>query len=224
MKYAWILLIVFVACNKKEETNTSNEKTQLCRLVSWQDTLHTGALRNNTFEYNQYGNPVSLQSAFCCTAVEPDFFTYDSLQRLVEHRRLFTYQYLYSGSDTLPYAAIEVWPFGERHSLSFTYDSDRRVIKVVSDYIEGSTDEVVGEKHKETNYSYDANGNLIDSGDYDISKPSIYRTNKWWMLIHLNFTKNSLYIGSDFNVCELPQKVNQPVFLGLGPGTVAYLK
>lgn len=223
-----IISVIFLSCDKEDGiiNQPLPQQKSLPQIISWQDTFFTGAVRNSTLIYNIYGNPVSVHSIHDGTGSEPDSFSYDSQQRLIEHARLFTYQYLYNADDTMPYAAIEVWPYGEQHRLDFTYDSDQRIIKVVSDYIEGSApdDEVVGEKHWEKNYTYDGNGNLINdeisSADYS-DKPSIYKTNKWWPLIHLDFSNNSR-AGADYNEEGLPRMVNEAIFLGLGAGTVGY--
>lgn len=216
MKYLLLLLaIAFYSCDKEETIiNKPPEQIPVCQIDTWIDTMFTGVLKHNVFTYNEYGNPVQVISEHAGTGAEPDYFSYDSLQRLTEHASLFTFQYLYHGSDTLPYAATEIWPYGETFSLTFTYDDHQRIVKVIRD-----TSEIA--------YTYDSNGNLVNdqfsSSDYS-DKPSIYSTNKWWQIIHLNFSKNSLRVDTDYNECGLPQTIHHPIFLGLGAGSVEYVK
>lgn len=234
MKYFALFSLIFflLSCDKKEAVITADppKVEALPRITTWEDTAYTNAVRLNTFTYNQYGNPVQVTSPLAGTGAEPDYFTYDSLQRLVEHSSLFTYQYLYTGTDTLPYAAIEIWPYDQRYSLAFSYDQEQRIIKVVSDYIHSDDpdqDSTMVPTHREDVYAYDSKGNLVTddlaSSDYN-DKPSIYRTNKWWQLIHLDFSKNDLKSNSDYNEWDLPGKVNTAMFLRLGAGVVAYAK
>lgn len=212
--YGILAILFFLSCDKEDAIITPPPQTPLCQIISWTDTMFTGALRHNVFTYNEHGNPVQVISEHAGTGAEPDYFTYDSLQRLIEHASLFTFQYLYHGSDTLPYGATEIWPYGETFILAFTYDDQQRIVKVMRD-------------SSEVNYTYDSKGNLVNdqilSSNYS-DKPSIYSTNKWWPLIHLNFSKNSLSVDNDYNECDLPQKIHHPIFLRLEAGTVEYVK
>jgi hypothetical protein len=226
MKYLVLLSLIFLlSCDKKESiiTPPPPEEETLPRIATWQDTIFT-AVRHNVFTYNEHGNPLSVTSEHAGTGAEPDFFTYDTLQRLIQHSRLFTYRYLYDGTDSLPYAAIEEWPYGQKYSLAYTYDQEQRIVKVVSDHIsssEPSVDTALFPNHSEFVFAYNSDGNLVNGQDYT-DKPSIYRTNKWWQLVHLNFSKNDVKSNSDYNQWDLPGKVNSASFLALGAGLVGY--
>jgi hypothetical protein len=229
MKYVIFLSLIFLlACDKNETMITPEpEQKVIPHIVSWQDTTFFDSVRNSVFTYNQQGNPVTITSQWEGTGAEAHHFTYDGQNRLIMHEHEFTHTYLYNGNDSLPYGAVELWPYGEQYNQVYTYDDKQRIVKVVSDYIPSGDPNMddAAQMHFEKEYTYDGNGNLVNnvytSSDYT-DKPSIYKTNKWWPLVHVNFSENSLNVGSDYNEWGFPQKVNRTIFLDLGAGKIEY--
>ncbi len=229
MKYVTFLLsVLFLSCDKEEAMiQPPPEEKIVPRIIAWEDTTFFDSVRNSVFTYNSQGNPVNITSQWEGTGAESHHFTYDTQNRLIKHEHELTHTYLYNDNDTLPYGAVELWPYGEEYNQIFTYDDKGRIIKVVSDYIPTGDPDIdnAAEQHFEKEYTYDSKGNLVNnfytSTDYN-DKPSLYKTNKWWPLVHLNFSENSLNVGSDYNEWGFPQKVNKLIFLDLGAGKIEY--
>ena len=163
---------------------------------------------HRAFEYDQFGNPVSVK------VVENDDgtgfatfrFDYNDLHQLTgyvgfsEHR--FTYnnrgqviidsnRHYYTGGDA-------------RYEDRLYYDFLGRIVKVVSKfYYDYGGDEGVGTVVT-SNLQYDERGNLVKPGVVYDDKVSIYRTHPVWMFIHRNYSVNNPIPAAEYNVQGLP--------------------
>jgi hypothetical protein len=164
MRYILILLLIFVsACHKGDDgTSMLPPDEGSCFIRGWHDTTFFDAVRNSVFTYNEYGDPISIESQYCCTGTEPHFFTYDLLKRLIkhEHYSLNTTVFSYNDKDTLPVSAGETRSYGETYELQFAYDNNQRIAKVTRTYVyTQAIDSVYFDslltEHTVTNYVYD---------------------------------------------------------------------
>jgi hypothetical protein len=236
MKYLMFLVVIFsFACRKDDSNNEPRMEQPTCFIRNWYDTTFFDSVRKSTFTYNEYGDPISIESQYCCSGTEPDYFAYDLQKRLIkyEHYSLTTYTFQYNNQDSLPMSALEVWFYGQNYELTYTYDNNKRIIRVVRKYLytENFDDPIFYDSSLTENsvfeYVYDSNGNLVNdlisSADYT-DKPSLYRINKWWMFLHRNYSINALNVGSNYNECGYPLVINKNIFLALGAGTIDYDK
>ena len=155
---------------------------------------------------------MKIESQWCCSGTEPHFFTYDEKQRLIKHEIFLVYTYLYNEDDSMPYGAIEVWPYGQEFFSTFTYDERHRIVQIASDFIERPGVDTIGiMRHSEGMVIYDDRGNLVNdrfkSSDYT-EKPSIYKTNKFWPLI-FPVLEPHLHILSEDCKCNPVQDVDE---------------
>lgn len=217
MRKSLLLLFVcalFLSCNKKFDDfrKIPGMDLRFCQIKKWDDQHPTG-LRHNVFSYNEYGNPTSVTSDLEGTGAGYHYFKYDENQRLIEHEWEFigTYLYHYEGSDRRPTGNTIVDAYGREFEETFTHDEKGRIVKTVTvlTYTPYEEEEYPDETKE---YMYDEN-NLVKFtlvGHYQsedvayTNKPAIYLTNKVWMLVNRNYSKNSPAGAATFTPIGLP--------------------
>ena len=173
-----------------------------------------------SFQYNAQGNPDSIIPAVQRPGWPHYFFGYDTLGRLQQLGYLYysspadgnyshLYFFSYTGNKitscsiaTNGYFINRVF-FNKNPSIFqlFEYDSLDRVSKVSTKY---PFDPTVYVK----TYAYNADGNLTDYPAYD-NKVNIFQTNKIWMFLAKDYSRNNPLTGAVYNSWWLPVKTQQ---------------
>ena len=168
-----------------------------------------------TVEYNEAENPISLtynkERAYLLFS---HYMTYDNLNRLQGYRVYFNvgdevpvyeHRYGYSGDRIVTDTSTGGLTGYIKILSTFEYDSKGRIVvenRKIIDF-EGSPD--TWEKLDPIISQYDSNDNKVlgDEYTYD-NKVNFRRTNKVWMFILRNYSKNNLGGASDYNEHGLP--------------------
>ena len=210
-------IIQITACQKK--TVTPPVEAELCK-ITHMNTDHGGG----TFTYNAYGNPRNIIMDRTGTGNPHMTFLYDKYNRLTDHigtyvllpdsigtysdlsksqaSFIFEFWYRYTYADenasSLPiadtaryvggYSAGKFGIVSQTFPEIFVYDSQKRIAQVIT----------VNSVFART-YNYDANGNLIRPNVTYDNKKNWRLTNKVWMLIDRNFSKNNPFIATAYN-------------------------
>ena len=180
------------------------------------------------FYYNNKGNPVRISSP---TGMYPPdiYFYYDEKDRLTDYFGSFPndmyfwwYHYNYDNkgrviADTLNgFGAIidgKPVPHDEFkwHSV-YEYDPFDRIKKVTMTEFT-STGKYID------SFAYNSAGNLVFPRDYQFeahdNKVSFLRTNKVWMFLSRNYSRNNLARAEAYNSAGLPVRFNSPVIMRL---------
>lgn len=185
-----------------------------------------------TFSYNAKGNPTSIMLSQASTGQPHHLFRYDNKGRLTDliapylHNQSYEYwvQYKYDNkgrviSDTKHSFGtyINGQPLPSTFLITtstYEYDAWERIVKTVTQYPEYADSLVIIDT-----YEYNIQGNLtrhqnkLPAGviyeevfnNYD-DKVSMWRTNKLWMFIDRNYSKNNGRPVVSYNAKALPTK------------------
>ena len=215
-----VLLMFLAGCRKQVDQPFKPEEiggTPLpgqpiyCRIQSIWENPGASNQRFIMVLYDQYENPVAITTPLPNTGHPYRTFKYDTWHRLREYRGEYSngnyeFWHFYGfdlngriGVDTL-YTLGAMGPTGpatyfERSISKITYDAQGRIIKVV-------TDTQISPSHTETNYSYDAAGNLIyppGSGVVYDNKMNLNRTNDIWQFLNRDYSMNNPFIADAYS-------------------------
>jgi dipeptidyl aminopeptidase/acylaminoacyl peptidase len=177
-----------------------------------------------TVSYNGDGNPASVVIAPVTTGNPHALFIYDKNKRLTDYIGsygnntdpsnlpglfLFEYWVRYAYADnnpaslpigdtvrTLGQAINGVISFASQTTIeSFVYDAEKRIVSISA----------TGTFPTPTvTFTYDANGNLVlPNTTYD-AKKNFRQTNKVWMLIDRNYSRNNPFVATQYNAEGFP--------------------
>ena len=160
-----------------------------------------------TFEYNKKGDPVSVTPSFIGTGTPQWLFRYDNKGRVTDfigvyenggfefwhkygydkHNRIIVdTQYIFGlyGDEPMNYNQV--------FYIQYSYDAQGRISQMVHS-ISGVT-----------NYTYDANGNLVRPGAVYDTQVNFRRTNQMWMFITRDYSMNNPVAADAYNSEGLP--------------------
>lgn len=226
------LMIFFFSCQKHVETpDTSATPDEIlgtpppimptyCRIESiWE---HPGQSDQKFILvlYDEFENPIIVTQPNVGTGHPYRTFKYDQLHRLRQYRGEYAngnyeFWHFYGldlngriGVDT-QYVLGAMGPTGplsyfERTIHQYTYDAQGRIIKVVSD-------QQLNPSHTETNYSYDAAGNLVYPPAWGVvydNKRNYNRTNDIWQFLNRDYSMNNPFMATAYNATNYPTSIN----------------
>lgn len=210
--------------NKKEIRNDLKQLVKKCRVVRIEEAVTSYQGDTSVFEYNKWGDPVSVIHSWPRTGETNVFFTYDNRRRLTEvlTDQMLYKKYFYSGpgskqpimdsSFTFPsfkngvltsyYYPRATWIF---------YDNQGRVIK----------DSIVAEDYIGVyRYSYDANGNRAAQNPYTgwvfynyDNKVNPHVTSEIFQFVDRDYSVNNPFVADTYNVEGLPTILNIPYYV-----------
>jgi hypothetical protein len=169
------------------------------------------------FTYNMLGNPVSIVKDEVGTGNPNWYFTYDTESRLSQAVGMYTNgnyemwkRFKYNNKDQI--IKDTTWIFGavmgdqpdpnswRIAESTYSYDAMGRITKIVEKHLNGSDPDIV------SNYTYNAQGNLTGY-TYD-GKTNISRTNRVWMFLNRDYSKNNRVAAVNYNTAKLPLTYN----------------
>ena len=231
-RYLFILLLLLPgACNKvidwKDVWDKQKPNCRIEKIISYSNWYGT---RTGIFNYNQKGNPVSITFDYTSTGASNFLFLYDNRDRIKgylatypnnDYEFWFSYTYDAKGqviSDTMYiYGIIEnglpkINPHSSKYYGNYEYDAYGRVVKVVR-YEVGRDSPYNTEE-----YFYNSDGNLTlfrQSGQfsgYEVrydsydNRVNYHQTNKVWMFVDRDYSKNNPVSAVQYNSKGLPVK------------------
>ncbi len=196
-----------------------------CRIESIWENPGASNQRYILVLYDVYENPTAITTPLPTTGHPYYTFKYDSWHRLREFRGEYAngnfetwhfYGYDLNGRigvDT-SYRLGAMGSNGpasyfERSISKYTYDSQGRMIKNVTDF-------QMTPSHTEKTYNYDAAGNLIyppGSGVVYDNKQNLNRTNDIWQFLNEDYSVNNPFIADSYNSSGFPTVINSSRFL-----------
>jgi hypothetical protein len=205
-----VLVLAVTSCQKRGDFEVS------CKIESFTDNEGNVA----TFNYNIWGDPVSIIESNSTTGKPNYYFEYDNKKRLISYTASYAngaiesytkYHYNSSNfiiSDTTFFVKDPYYPRGWLNVFltNYTYDSKGRVTKVATEVLD------IG-AHYESNYAYDANGNLIRDGFTYSNKTNYLRTSLVLAFINRNYSMNSQSNATTYNAKKLPTAFDNSNFL-----------
>lgn len=224
-----VLMLMITSCHKQVEepfqpTEVAGTPLPIsptyCRIESLWENPGAGNQRFILVLYDQFENPVAITAPLPSTGHPYRTFKYDNLHRLREYRGEYSngnyeFWHFYGldlngriGRDTM-YTLGAMGPTGplsyfERVISQITYDAQGRITKVVSDA-------QMTPSHTETNYSYDASGNLVYPPAMGIvydNKMNMNRTNDIWQFLNRDYSMNNPFVASAYNTTNYPTVIN----------------
>lgn len=234
ISYTFIALTALAGCHKfiDLDWHKHNPDCRIKKLTYGRefDPLFVNAV----FHYNSKGNPTSVVYDYVSTARPNLLFRYDHKGRLKEfiapynndnYELWFKYEHDHKGriiSDTQNVFGTFIdstpAPSGYLQAPGFyEYDMYDRISKITRHY---PMNTVI-----EDNYEYNSDGNLERIRSFTNGSPSgiqtfnsyddkvnIFRTNKIWMFVGRNYSKNNQIAATSYNSKGLPTQFNSPVF------------
>lgn len=223
-----ILLMFLSGCRKQVEQPFQPQEVAgtpnpimptYCRIESIWENPGASNQRFILVLYDQYENPVAITTPLPSTGHPYRTFMYDNFHRLKQYRGEYSngnyeFWHFYGldlngriGRDTM-YTLGAMGPTGpltyfERAISQITYDAQGRIIRVV-------TDTQINPSHTETNYTYDASGNLVRPGVVYDNKMNMNRTNDIWQFLNRDYSVNNPFIASAYNSTNYPTVINSP--------------
>jgi hypothetical protein len=211
------------ACKKGPDVPVPQDKT--CRIENFRFSSGvTTPSDSGLVSYYADGNPRRVLMGNGGTGSPHSLFIYDKLGRLTDHigayggnqdplnlpdLYLFEFWVRYAYADqnaaslpvgdtirTAGQARYGQITFASQITIeSFVYDAEKRIVQISA----------TGTFPTPTrNFTYDANGNLVLAGvTYDTRK-NYRQTNKVWMLVDRNYSKNNPFIATQYNAEGYP--------------------
>ena len=211
---ACIAVLQFASCIKPHghtnpfDADNTYDGCRVRQTINQSTDESTIVTRN--FSYNASNDPISVNSPQVSTGNPNLVFKYDDKCRLTEYSGLYTnglfefvHKYGYSHNriviDTQyvfgTYATLSGY-FGLRYKY-LSYDHLDRIVQDSEVFV------LPGPMVNVINYSYDANGNLINGKTYD-TKLNPHRTNKVWMFVDRDYSVNNPVAANSYNSSGLP--------------------
>lgn len=223
-----VVLLSLMGCRKELTPVTIDEvagtplpgQPTYCRIESIWEKPHAPDQRYILVLYDEYENPVAVTQPVVGTGRPYRTFKYDMWHRLRQYRGEYAnghYEFWhFYGYDLNGRIGVDtMYTFGlmgatgpvnwfERRISHYTYDTQGRIIKVVttSTNSPGTT---------ETNYAYDANGNLIYPPAFGImydNKMNYNRTNDIWQFLNRDYSRNNPFTAVSYNASGFPTEIN----------------
>ena len=211
-----------VSCNKRTEVQKLPGEAEAnywpdqryCNIDSFK--LSNG--KYYRFNYDYFGNPVSILTNSTSTGDPNWFFYYDDKRRMNKYIRLYdngvtfeTYKKFFYGPDNRV-THDSAYNFGEltngaptfwmsSNQTVYFYDSLGRISLTHTTFPQSP-----GDTLKQA-FNYDANGNLIKPGVIYDNRNNIHNTNNWWRLIDKDYSKNNPYRASSYIGYLLPRDI-----------------
>jgi len=178
-----------------------------------------------TFSYNAHGQPERIVYDRQSQTGYPNnfLFRYDAKNRLTD--LIATYDnstfeswsvFFYNSKGQIVLDSVFIFGNldGEPPSQSdedllafnvyFTYDEQGRIRQVINDHYPSSTDPEVDPYKDTSNYAYNGDGNLVrENSTYD-TKVNMNRTNKIWMFMNRDYSRNNFRAAVSYNKKGLP--------------------
>lgn len=169
------------------------------------------------FTYDPLGNPLSIVKDNVGTGNPNFYFTYDTEVRLSQAIAAYSNgsyeswkRFGYNNKDQI--IKDTTWIFGALgddpdpdsyyiYENTYKYDAMGRIIKVTTKGLNANSSDDV------TNYTYNAQGNLNNGAMYD-AKTNISRTNRVWMFLNRDYSKNNPVAAVNYNIAKLPLNYN----------------
>jgi len=232
-----LLLLVVAGCQKERATSLQEGELRSAPLPGQPTYCRIESIWKNRFAieeafhlilYDEFENPIAITTPGIGTGRPWVTFIYDSWHRLREYRGEYiggAFEFLHRyGFDKNGRIGIDTfYAFGQpienpthylnRSISKIEYDNQNRVIKEVADFEFGGL-------HLETNYNYDAAGNLVHPDSevtYD-NKVNLFRTNDIWMFLARDYSVNNPFVADEYNSAGFPTTINTspaPLFLQL---------
>lgn len=180
------------------------------------------------FTYNSAGDPISVVNNMVETGYPNFSFHYDASGRLIESIAAYTngnyeswHRYGYDALNRIvkdtQYVFGMMGPEPDPASYfimehTYTYDASKRIIKDDIIYLQPAS-----YSPETQNYTYNSSGNLL-GGAYD-SRVNLHRTNKVWMFMSKDYSRNNRIPATSYNGYSLPLGFNNAIpfnFLGIG--------
>ncbi len=232
-----LLLIIQVTACQKKPVIVPPVKAAVCQIkqVIWRINT-TYPIDTAKFTYNNFGNPVSALVSQSRTGNPHIWFRYDQYNRLTDYIGTYTFSDVPDPLNTPAVVEFEFWfryvyadlnPSSMPVSDTFRsmgyyvdgqflnvngmyidhldYDSQNRIIKL---------NRIVSGVDRSETYSYDVNGNLILPNVMYDNQKNYRRTNKVWMLIDRNFSKNNPFNAITYNDAGFPTTFSAPTSRG----------
>ena len=228
-KYSALILggLLLCGCEKIRDyvEEHPSAEMRLCMIKSISVVDQFGRADSFTFTYNEQGNPVSIIRPVAGTGFPNYIFKYDTWQRLTDFIGMYTsgnaaefwHKYFYDNKGRIVIDSVytlcvlsndSIASYYWSYRILYDYDSQNRIIRAV------------GEPYQDQ-FSYGADGNRA-GGIYD-QKVHFRRTNKIWMFLDKDYSRNNPFTAVSYNAYALPTEVNlsyktgQFTFLGNPP-------
>ncbi|MBS1605676.1 MAG: hypothetical protein JST42_23630 [Bacteroidetes bacterium] len=187
-----------------------------CRITNFRVVSVAGREANYVFTYNRKGNPISMMDSNRITPAGYDqYFRYDKQERLSDFMLAYAgnfgavawHKYFYLRPDYIIDTVMfydtgdvrEPSPIAKNTNQyrisAYTLDNFDRIIKIWS-----IPNDLPNTPSLQSVIVYDANGNAPLPGaglSYD-KKVNLYRTNKVWQFVYMNYSRNNL-VSTDGN-------------------------
>ena len=200
-------LFLFFSCRKDCDIKQST-----CRITKI-TTHRQGLSRTGIFEYNSFGNPISITYNKVSSGYSNYVFHYDAQNKLTEAITMYAngyyelwHKYQYNNNVIIK---DSIYVFGkaenpevtsfDRYQNVYEYDGNNRISKIIS-YRDGGT--------TEKTFSYDGHGNLIVPGITYDDKACLRSTHKVWMFLDANYSVNNPIKAVSYNQSNLPLAFN----------------
>lgn len=232
-KYSTLILaglLLLGGCEKIHDyiEDHPSAEMNICMIKSISFTDQYGRADSFTVSYNTVGNPVSVIRPVAGTGFPNYIFKYDVRQRLTDFIGMYTsgnaaefwHKYFYDGKGRIVIDSVYTLCSLSNGSIANYYWSYRRLYDYDSEnrIVRDSFNSVGGPYPSASHFSYDANGNRV-GGVYD-QKIHFRRTNKIWMFLDRDYSRNNPFNAVSYNGYALPTAVNfsyktgQLTFLG----------
>lgn len=225
-----LALLLLGSCEKIDDYfNKESLVVNGCQIASintpWIDDDGFATMTKGTFSYNTLGQPISiLFQRWCGTGSRSSryLFRYDAQHRLTDFIAACEndfadewHVFKYNNKELIVQDSTYIWVFMEgnshpsetaefRHSTIFTYDVTDRMTRAIH-YFEEPDEEGNTTIYTDTaNYTYNNDGNLVRPGaNYD-DKINICRTNKIWMFLNRDYSRNNYMPALSYTGKGLP--------------------
>ena len=246
---AWVLVVA--GCKKIDDYFHKDDLVVSgCDLATietpWNDD-ESNSYTTGVCTYNAVGQPVSIEFDRSCLSGSPAasyLFRYDAAQRLTDFiEACDTYfnrwhVYKYNGSGQIVLDSIYMKgnldgnpPYeSDRDDLAryvaYTYDAKDRIARAI-EYIKAPNEGGGTTEYTDTTYyNYNSDGNLIRTGATYDDKINICRTNKIWMFINRDYSRNNYMAATSYNSkglpLEFPTSYSNFPFSNVDTGTIKF--
>ena len=229
--FAALFVMLATSCKKIEEAILKDPCADIkfCNIKSYTypGDGH-GTPDTATFTYDGLGNPLTVNNTSVSTGAPNLVFRYNAANQLTEFFRPYSNgifetwtKYFYDASGRVAFdttylfgTITPTWPPVQNTQggrTVYTYDGTCRVTKTVQTvFVTISTS--LPAFPFESDYAYNAAGNLIRPGVTYDNKVNIHRTNKVFMFVDRDFSMNNPFAAATYNGYSLPKAV------GVQPG------
>jgi hypothetical protein len=224
------LPFLYVGCEKFDDfLNNDPLVVNGCRIESvyapW-DEANEPSITKGTFSYNTLGQPVSVLFERSCGTGSPSshyLFRYDAQHRLSDYIEACDnffdswHVFKYNDKGLIVQDSTYFWGFMNgnthpwesdyeelRHSTLFSYDAEGRMTRAISSYFILDENDVLQPFSDTSNYVYNSNGNLNRPGASYDNKINICRTNKIWMFLNRDYSRNNYIPALSYSEKGLP--------------------